>query len=40
MDNTIIIQALVKAVKDGKMTLEQVPEAYRTEVESEVNGGE
>ena len=35
-----IIQSLVIAVKNGEMTLEQIPEGWRDDVESEVNGGE
>jgi len=37
MDNIIIIASLVQAVKDGRMTLQDVPEIYRQQVEDELN---
>ena len=33
VDDTILIAEFIKAVKSNEMTLEQVPEKYRTKVE-------
>jgi hypothetical protein len=37
MDNSIIIMTLVKAIKDGNMTIDNVPTAYREQVEEIIN---
>ena len=34
----LIIQGLVRSVKGGNLTLKQVPEKYRVEVEAKING--
>jgi hypothetical protein len=33
METKIIIEALAKAIKDGKMTIDSVPNAYKEQVE-------
>lgn len=33
MTDKLVIEALVKAIKDNELTLEQVPDKYKVEVE-------
>jgi len=37
MDEKLIIDSLVQSIKDGKFTIEQVPEQWREKVQEKVN---
>ena len=39
MDDKIIIQAIVNKIKAGKLTLNEVPELYKAQVEAILNEG-
>jgi hypothetical protein len=36
--NEVLIQGFARSVKDGKLSIEQVPEIYREEVRTKVGG--
>ena len=36
ISNEVLIQGFVKSIKDGKLTLEQVPEQFKEEVKTKV----
>ena len=36
ISNEVLIQGFVKSIKDGKLTLEQVPEQFKEEVRMKV----
>jgi len=40
MDDKVIIQTFVNAIKSGKLTLNDVPTTYKVQVELILNGGE
>jgi hypothetical protein len=37
ISNEVLIQGFVKSIKDGKLTLEQVPEQFKEEVAQRLN---
>ena len=39
MDDKMIIETLAQAVRDGKFTIEQIPETFREKVREAVNNG-